>query len=1510
VDGGLWKTNNITVNPAVWTPINDYFGNLSVASICQDPTNFNIMYFATGEKAINADAVRGAGIWQSTDHGVNWTVMSGTQNFTNVSKIICDANGNLYVANNLSGEGLRRFNKSAGTWANITPAGLTTNITDIELSSTGRLHVACGYNSAPNSGYRYTASPATVTPTTWTAPVTTFPTAFNSDIASNGNTLYALSANAAYQVPIIYRSTNGGANWTATGATPAFTSGFAWYCLAICVNPNNANNVIVGSLDCFGTTNGGNSWNRVSNWVGTTGQYVHADQHIISWNTNNQVLIGCDGGIHYSANGGTTITDRNVGLRIKQFYSVAVHPTATNYFIGGTQDNGVHQLNNPGIGASVEVTGGDGSFVHIDQDQPQFQWGSYIYNRYRRSTNGGSAWTVVDFSTAEVGRFINPTDYDDVNNFMYCAGNANSYIRWNNPQTGNTFNAITMNQLNGGMVSAIKVSPYSNNTVYFGGQTSLIRAVNANTATPVFTSIISTAMQNSGGYISSIEFGSNEQNIIVTMANYGINNVWETNNGGATWTAIDGNLPDMPVRWALFYPDDQSKAIIATETGVWQTEFINGAATVWDPETGFPNVRTDMLQIRLGDRLLAAATHGRGIYTTNLPVSCPIPVGLTTTNITENSAVLNWNAIAGANSYTVEYKVTSATQWTSLAVGTTAISVNLSGLLGSTSYTWRVRSNCTNGNSIFSSVQFTTTTANPCIAPTGLTTTNIQTNSAVLNWQPVSWLPITEVVTYTVEYQPNGAPSWTIANTGLTTTSTTLASLAAGTTFNWRVRAMCNATFSSVYSAISSFATLPTPCNTPTGLNATNITVSSATVNWAAVTGAVNYTVEYKPSAATTWTTAASATTATSLSITGLAANANYDWRVRTNCSGSSSGFAASAFTTLAAPCNTPTGLNTTNLTTSSATVNWGVVSGALNYTVEYKLSAATTWTTAASATTATSVNITGLAANATYDWRVRTNCSGSSSSFATSSFTTLMPPCNAPTGLNTSGITSTIATLGWNAASGAVSYSVDYKTAASTTWINIASATTATSVNLSGLIPSTIYDWRVRTNCAATNSIYTTAQFTTLAPPCTRPTGLVTNSEQPTFATVSWQPVSGAQSYTVEYKLTSASTFTVAFSATTSTTVTITGLNPSSNYDWQVKTNCAGGVSSPYSFWGGITTPPLCLSNFEPNESLPASTGIPNNTNLQAGINSSGDTDWFTFNLAAASNINISLTTLPANFDMVVYNPSQTEIGRSQNTGLSSESVILNNLPAGDYYIQVFGAGGASNTTGCYTINAGVTSAVSNCGTTYDGGNNDFFGGAAFIPMNVDINGLIYPTGDIDYYTFSLSSFSDINVQLFSLPADYDLRLYNGSGGQLGASLASGTSPESIFYSSAPPGTYYVEVSSGTLASTPLSCYSLNVTSGILFRKSDKLPATANRPIQLLVQPNPVKANLNVVLPGLTGKIAIRVYDRFGTEVWRQNTTQASSWINTSGWASGVYMIKVEDETGIIRLSGKFVKE
>src|SRR5688572_13349032 len=56
-------------------------------------------------------------------------------------------------------------------------------------------------------------------------------------------------------------------------------------------------------------------------------------------------------------------------------------------------------------------------------------------------------------------------------------------------------------------------------------------------------------------------------------------------------------------------------AFIATETGVWETNLLDGTSTIWNANPTFPNVRTDMIKYRASDRTIAAGTHGRGIWT-------------------------------------------------------------------------------------------------------------------------------------------------------------------------------------------------------------------------------------------------------------------------------------------------------------------------------------------------------------------------------------------------------------------------------------------------------------------------------------------------------------------------------------------------------------------------------------------------------------------------------------------------------------------------------------------------------------------------------------------------------------------------------------------------------------------------------------------------------------------------------------------------------------------------------
>jgi len=655
VDGGLWKTTDITLSPSPWVLINDFMSNLAISAICQDPRpGFqNNMYVCTGESFRNADGVRGVGAFKSTDGGVTWNFIPSTSAFVLCSRILCDFQGNVYLATrNSAGApgGLYRSTNGGTSWTDITPTGVNPSICDLEISSTsaaGRLHMTTGIGTAQT--YRYTDIPATVSSGSgWNAPATAFPS-FNErcEMACRGNVLYALPCDpASYNVPLIYISTDGGANWAATPGQPAggWASGQGWYALSCGINPANTNECIVGGLDCFKTTNGGASWTKITSWAtATTGFYVHADQHNIQWwDGGTKLLYACDGGVHFSTDGGINNSDRNKGLRLKQFYSVAIHPSQTNYFIAGAQDNGMHRLNHPGLDSSAEVVGGDGCYAAIDQNEPLFQYGSYVYNVYRRSVNGGATWTTP-VNIQSTGRFVNPWDLDNNTNIIYACNTAGNYLRWDDPHTGGTTSVISVAAFGGGNVSAVHASPYTAHRVFFGmGTGTLFMVDNANGITPTATNI---TPAGASGYLNCVVTGSSDQNLIATYSSYGVTNVWVSTNAGNTWTGIDGNLPDMPVRWALFHPDSDTKAYIATETGVWETDLINGGSTVWIPNTSFPTVRTDMIKYRTSDRTIAAGTHGRGIWSAVIPpasgftlnapapapAACPAPSSMQTT---------------------------------------------------------------------------------------------------------------------------------------------------------------------------------------------------------------------------------------------------------------------------------------------------------------------------------------------------------------------------------------------------------------------------------------------------------------------------------------------------------------------------------------------------------------------------------------------------------------------------------------------------------------------------------------------------------------------------------------------------------------------------------------------------------------------------------------------------------------------------------------------------------------
>ncbi len=218
------------------------------------------------------------------------------------------------------------------------------------------------------------------------------------------------------------------------------------------------------------------------------------------------------------------------------------------------------------------------------------------------------------------------------------------------------------------------------------------------------------------------------------------------------------------------------------------------------------------------------------------------------------------------------------------------------------------------------------------------------------------------------------------------------------------------------------FTYYPNPIQKPKNLTFSNLTAQGVKASWTAPNSNVQ-SYEYQYGAGEDWTSW-TATTATSVVLSGLTPDHTYTFRVKAIYAEGTSNYIEGSFTTLES-CVTPTGLTASNVTAHEATITW--------------TSAADAWQICVNDdeenlidVTETTYNFTGLTPETTYAVKVRTDCGNEHSDWATVNFTTGIA-CPAPTGFAAmpNSITAHTADLTWQGSSN--SYQVAYRTAAYT---------------------------------------------------------------------------------------------------------------------------------------------------------------------------------------------------------------------------------------------------------------------------------------------------------------------------------------------------------------------------------------------------------------------------------------------------------------------------------------------
>jgi len=381
-------------------------------------------------------------------------------------------------------------------------------------------------------------------------------------------------------VVTIYRTDDGGESWypipieeDPNGLSPNSMGGFGWYFGKIRVNPTNPDDIYLLGIELWRTRDTGINWERASPewWL----YDVHADKHDLTFLSDGGILLATDGGL-YRSDADNEIWEDIENIPTTQFYRVAYNPHEPDLYYGGAQDNGTTGGNADNINGWSRIYGGDGFQTAFDPDNP---------DRFFVETQRGNIAVTLDggfnFNNATSG-----LDPDESRNWdmPYFISPHNSLVLYTgreriyqgvgeNPE----WNAIS-EDLSDGIVlqhryhhiTAIAESPIVEGLLYAGtGDGNVYRG----SAATLSWELLSDNLPDL--YVTNVTASPTDENVVfVTYSGYRDNDflprIFRSNDQGANWEDISGNLPDLAINEMLVLPETgDSILFVATDGGVY-----------------------------------------------------------------------------------------------------------------------------------------------------------------------------------------------------------------------------------------------------------------------------------------------------------------------------------------------------------------------------------------------------------------------------------------------------------------------------------------------------------------------------------------------------------------------------------------------------------------------------------------------------------------------------------------------------------------------------------------------------------------------------------------------------------------------------------------------------------------------------------------------------------------------------------------------------------------------------
>ncbi len=611
--GGLWKSTNAGNS---WVNLFNELPQIGVSGIAIDPSNPNTIYISTGDD--DAADSYSIGVYKSTNGGVSWQQTGLNPSNTNQNSLMNEITvdpqntNTVWVATNI---GLYKSIDSGASW-DLKRAG---NIKDFKLkpgngNTVYAVSTSAYYKSVNGNDFEQITDilpPASGRLVLGVSP-------------ADPQRLYILSAGTgnAFAYQGLYTSTNSGVSFTKSPNTiNIMESTQAWFDLALEVSPTNADEIYMGCLNIWKSTNAGTSFVRLNQWFLNNPAYTHADIHTLKF-FGNTLFCGSDGGLYTSGNGGVSFTDRTSGMSVGQFYRLSVSSTDATRMVGGLQDNGGQAYTN---GEWNNYHGGDGMDNAIDPSNNNVVYGfTQLGGALAISSDSGQSIGLINApdnagGNPIEGNWITPLAISSEGD-VFGAYNAVYKL------TGSAWERISAT-IGGGNIEDLEIDPNDPMVMYAAENDFIYRSANGGiTFTPLhqFESQISDMAINTGNgnilYVTTsnrVGIPQNEQQSLRGVFRLTVNGT------NAVEENITFNLPTDQAFFALVHQPrhTDNPVYLGTSLGVYR---LDDTLTEWeDYFTELPNVAISDLEISTDDEILTASTYGRGIWQSPLPIQVP-----------------------------------------------------------------------------------------------------------------------------------------------------------------------------------------------------------------------------------------------------------------------------------------------------------------------------------------------------------------------------------------------------------------------------------------------------------------------------------------------------------------------------------------------------------------------------------------------------------------------------------------------------------------------------------------------------------------------------------------------------------------------------------------------------------------------------------------------------------------------------------------------------------------------